>query len=133
MRAYEISIVGDPEGELTRTVYAQTGAAACYATLRALRDAGWEVGFKDLRRRSLGKQDPPPTAAELAQREADSFNVRFPVGTPVLYWSGVKEGPPTGRGAINHEATVVCQHAVAWIEGARSCHSITHVEEDRCC
>jgi hypothetical protein len=63
-----------------------------------------------------------------AQREADAFNAKCPVGTPVRYWSGLKEGEPTGTGEIEHPATVMCDHAVAWIQGARSCHSITHVE-----
>jgi hypothetical protein len=71
---------------------------------------------------------PPPTRAELSQAEADAFNAANPVGTMLRYWSGLKEGVPSGLAPISHPATVMCDHAVIWMRGVSSCHSLTHVE-----
>lgn len=63
-----------------------------------------------------------------AEKEAADFNAKYPIGTMVNYWRGLKEGDPTGIGEIYHEATVVCYHAVAWIKGCSGCVSLSHVE-----
>lgn len=68
-----------------------------------------------------------PVRADQPWLDVAEFNVRAPVGTSVRYWTGAREGEgKTGR--IRHEATVVSEHAVAWIEGCASCVSLTHVE-----
>ena len=70
-----------------------------------------------------------------AQREADKWNAEHSVGTIVRYWRGVRryqdskvDEPPSGEGRVRHEATVVCESAVAWIEGCSGCVALTHVE-----
>ena len=64
------------------------------------------------------------------QKDADAFNKEHPVGTLVNYWGMEKKGPPSGTGKIKHLATVLSGHtAVAWIEGARGCYAVTHVEK----
>lgn len=60
------------------------------------------------------------------QRECDRFNAASPVGTPVRYWPGVREG--AGReGVITHLASVLGGHtAVGWIGGCAV--AITHIQ-----
>lgn len=126
MRAYEVGIK-DADWSVG-TVFAPTAGKAKYKRLLDLKDAGWEPEFKDLTCRSLGDIPVPPTLTEVAQREADAFNARHPIGTMLRYWSWVKEGDPTGTAAIRHHATVVCEGAVIWMQGVSSCHSLSHVE-----
>lgn len=123
MKAFEVGVRGK---DWTRPVQAESAGKAKYEYLRDIRESWPDVSFKHLTCHAI--KSMPPTRTELAQREADAFNLAHPVGTVVRYWSGLKEGEPTGVGPINHLATVVCEHAVAWIEGARACHSLTHVE-----
>ena len=123
MRAYEINVKGR---DWAKTVRAENEGKAKYQYFLGVRDAWPDVTFRDLTCHAL--TSIPATKQEIAEREADAFNRLVPVGTMVRYWSGVREGEPTGTGRIYHPATVVCDHASAWIEGARSCHSITHVE-----
>lgn len=126
MRAYEIGIKGWEGSE--STVFAETAGKAKYRRLLDIRDPYPDVSFKNLTCRSLGDIPVPPTAKELAQREADAFNVTHSIGTMCRYWSGLREGEPTGIAPIYHLATVVCESAVAWLEGVSSCHSLSHVE-----
>lgn len=62
------------------------------------------------------------------QREADEWNARHPVGTRVRYWRGLREGTPSGEGAVRYPAQILCDHVSAWIEGCVGCVSITHIE-----
>lgn len=70
----------------------------------------------------------------LAQRSvspsklADLWNKRFPVGTPVRYWTGAREG--MGKvGTTRTEASVLGGHsAVVWIDGHSGCVGLSHVE-----
>lgn len=62
------------------------------------------------------------------QKQADAFNKKNPVGTPVQYWTGVKEGPGK-TGATRSEAQVLGGHtAVVWITGCVGCVALSHVE-----
>lgn len=124
LHTYEVSVKGT---DWTRLIDAATPGKAKYAYLREIREAWQDTRFTALTCRRL-RGPKPPTRTQIAQREADAFNAVHPIGTLVNYWSGLKEGPPTGTGEIYHPATVLCEHAVAWIKGARSCHSVTHVE-----
>ncbi len=141
MKAFSVGVKDDfyPYVLHEATVFAETSGKAKAERLRTLLDVGYmvqrgddlyarDIAFTDLTCKSLGDIPVPPTPAELAQREAEAFNRRYPVGTRMHYWSLEKEGDPTGTGKIWHHATVVCDHAVIWIEGARGCHAITHVE-----
>jgi hypothetical protein len=56
------------------------------------------------------------------------FNELNPVGTAVRFWPGPKQGEGL-TGTISDPATVLGGHtAVAWIDGARGCIAISHVE-----
>lgn len=65
--------------------------------------------------------------AHRQQVEANGFNERFPIGTPVRYWTGVREG----EGKVSKtrtEAQVLGGHtAVVWVEDEASCIALTHV------
>ena len=130
MKAYEVGIRSDG-GAYDATIFAPTAGKAKYQRFLALRDAGWNGSFQHLHCRALGDIPVPPTRAQLAQGECDSFNAQFPIGTMLRYWSGVKEGQPTGSAPISHPASVMCDHAVIWLKGVSSCHSISHVEPAR--
>ncbi len=123
IKFFEVNVRGKDWQE---SVSATTAGAAKASYLRDVQESWQGVRFTDITCRRIGSL--PPTRAELAQREADVFNAAHPIGTRVRYWSGVKEGEPTGIGEIHHAATVVSEHACAWIKGAGSCHSISHVE-----
>lgn len=67
-----------------------------------------------------------PTKAE---REAQRWNERHPVGTTVRYWTWLREGEPSGVGETTHRAAVLGGSAVVWIRGCkRGCVALSHVE-----
>jgi hypothetical protein len=124
MRAYEVNVKGKDWASVER---AETAGKAKYLYLLGVREAWPDITFKHLTCRAL--KSIPPTKIEIAQREADAFNAKYPVGTVVRYWSGEKDGEPSGVAPIWHPATVVCEHAVAWPgKLGISCHSLSHVE-----
>jgi len=129
LSAFECCVKGWP---YPAVINARSAGKAKSLFLRLhLDDTG--IPFTRITCRRLGPaQPPPPTQGELAQREADAFNAVHPVGTVLRYWSGVKEGAPTGQAPISHPATVMCDHAVIWLAGVSSCHSISHVEAAPC-
>lgn len=62
-----------------------------------------------------------------AQRDADRFNKKYPVGTEVRYWTGLREG----EGKVSKtraRAAVMSDHASVWIEGVAGSVSLSHVE-----
>jgi hypothetical protein len=121
-RSYECHVPG--LGWSAQTIDAQSAGKARYQMLLRLQDS-WDVPITAIRVRVCERRLKP---AEIAKLEADAFNARTPIGTLVRYWTGLKEGEPSGTGEIYHESTVVSQHAVAWIKGCRSCVSLSHVE-----
>lgn len=76
-------------------------------------------------KRAAGRSE---NRAEIAQREADAWNARHPVGTVVRYWRGLREGEPSGEGAVRHPAQEVCGTASVWVTGCSGCVAISHVE-----
>lgn len=83
-----------------------------------------------------GPGDPIATA-EQAYRELGAtelagvvaaFNAANPVGTPVRYWTGAREGE--GRTSVTRtEAQVLSGHTpVVWVEGHGACIALTHVQ-----
>lgn len=71
--------------------------------------------------------DRSTARARRAQREVDAFNARHPVGTPVRYWLGVREGPgSTSR--TRSQAALMSDHASVWIEGVAGSVALSHVE-----
>ncbi|GAA0971167.1 MULTISPECIES: hypothetical protein [Actinocorallia] len=62
--------------------------------------------------------------AEAVQR----WNAAHPIGTPVRYWTGFREGEGAA-GTTRTEAQLLGGHtAVVWVTGESSCISLTHVE-----
>ena len=61
------------------------------------------------------------------EREVNTFNEKYPVGTPVRYWPGLREGE--GKlSKTRSQAQRMCDHSVVWVEGHASCISLSHVE-----
>lgn len=64
------------------------------------------------------------------EKRAAQLSARMPIGTPVLFWPGVKRGIPQ-HGTIEHEFTVIGGHTiVGWIDGAKSCIAATHIQKE---
>lgn len=123
MPFYEVNVRGK---NWEKEIAAPTAGKAKYRYLLEVRDAWEDVSFRHLTCRAIKRLSP--TRTELAQREADAFNARHPVGTMLKYWSFLHEGEPAGVAPISHPASVMCESAVIWMHGVSSCHSITHVE-----
>ena len=67
-------------------------------------------------------------ASQRAQREADAWNAAHPVGTIVRFWTGLREGAPTGEGPTRAAAAVLSGHASVWIDGCCGGVNLSHVE-----
>jgi hypothetical protein len=65
------------------------------------------------------------------ERIADAFNEAHPLGTPVRYWTGIRQGD--GQTAVTRTpAQVLGDHtAVVWVTGESSCIALTHVDAVR--
>lgn len=59
---------------------------------------------------------------------AEAFNAKYPVGTPVRYWPGVREGAGT-ESKTRSEAWLMGGHSVVVkVEGYAGGIALTHVE-----
>lgn len=64
------------------------------------------------------------------ERIADEWNQAHPIGTPVTYWTGLREG--NGKYAITRsEAQILGGRPVVWVTGESSCIALTHVDAVR--
>lgn len=65
------------------------------------------------------------------ERIADEWNQAHPIGTPVTYWTGLREG--NGKYAITRsEAQVFGGHTPGlWVTGESSWIALTHVDAVR--
>ena len=61
-----------------------------------------------------------------AAREAERFNARCPVGTPVRFWPGLYTGPGI-LSRVRDRAVVMSDHASVWVEGHASSVKLSHV------
>lgn len=62
------------------------------------------------------------------QKAVVAWNRQYPVGTSVLYWTGLREGPGK-KSKTRTEATVLSGHtAVLWVEDHSACIALTHVQ-----
>lgn len=59
--------------------------------------------------------------------EARRFGDAHPPGTPVRYWTGVREGEGTLSRTRSFPG-VTCGTAVVFVEGHGSCIALTHIE-----
>ena len=68
-----------------------------------------------------------PRRAGKNTRAVEQFNARFPVGTPVLYWPGVREGE--GRESVTRsEAWLLGGHTpVVMVEGYAGGIALSHI------
>ena len=62
------------------------------------------------------------------QKLVDQWNAKHPTGTPVRYWTMVREG--AGRTSTTRSvAELLSGHtAVVWLAGVSGCVSLSHVE-----
>ena len=111
----------------TKIIEAETAGKAKYQFIRDISDA-FDVSFQHLTCQSLREYKRSLTRAEVAQQEADAFNLANPVGTMVRYWTWTKEGEPTGTGPVRWPAQVLCGHASVWIKGCVGAVNLSHVE-----
>lgn len=65
--------------------------------------------------------------AAKAQREVERFNAQHPIGTPVRYWRGLREGEGTVS-RTRSAAALMSDHASVWIEGVSGSIALSHVE-----
>lgn len=62
------------------------------------------------------------------QQLVEDWNQKYPLGTPVRYWTGVREGEGK-EGKTRTEASLLSGHsAVVWVTGQPGCISLSHVE-----
>lgn len=57
----------------------------------------------------------------------EGWNSAHPIGTPVRYWTGMREG----LGEISKTVTpakLICGTAVVWIADVQGCVALSHVE-----
>jgi len=64
-----------------------------------------------------------------AEREARAWNAAHPVGTPVRYWTGAREGEGK-RGETRGPAVVMSDHASVWVTGLVGSVALSHVEPE---
>ncbi len=69
---------------------------------------------------------PKPSPAKL-QKQVETFNAEHPIGTPVFYWTGLREGPGKA-GKTRSKAKLLGGEAVVWIEGYPACVALSHVK-----
>ena len=62
------------------------------------------------------------------RKRADDFNSRYPVGTLVRYWTGLREGEGKTGVTITRAEVLSGHTAVVWIEGCTGCIALTHVK-----
>lgn len=141
MRRYEVTF-----GPYSSVIVAKTAGKAKYEYAMSLSDGGPVEtagdAFRHIRCRSLGSAGSEARyvkggaafASEVdrkrdAQDAADLWNAAHPVGTPVRYWTGCREG--AGKvSRTRSRAQPMCDHASVWVDGEASCISLSHVEVD---
>lgn len=69
-----------------------------------------------------------PRKTKKPQEIADAFNAEHPEGTPVRYWTGLREGP--GRESVTRSAAwVLGGHTpVVRVQDHAACVALSHVE-----
>jgi hypothetical protein len=66
-------------------------------------------------------------SAAKAKQLVDDWNAKHPVGTPVRYWSGLRQGEGT-LSETRERASVVGGQPVVWVRGCLSCVALSHVQ-----
>ncbi len=110
---------------------------------RHARETGTSGSAKRRKRRRGGTKNPatarrdrePDGGAETAplpprENPADialRWNAAHPVGTPVRYWTGLREGPGV-ESRTRAAAVKMSDHASVWVEGLAGSINLSHVE-----
>ena len=139
MRRYEVTF-----GRFSSVIVTTSAAGAKSSYASHLADAGQveRMGdaFKRIKCRSLGlagaeakfvthgaawaSEVDPKRDAEAA---AETWNAAHPIGTPVRYWTGCREGD--GKASVTRTiAQSMSDHASVWVVGEASCINLSHVE-----
>lgn len=79
-----------------------------------------DYGRADLDPRGPGRADPSSQAA--------TWNIKYPVGKPVRYWTGLREGDGVRSRTITKAQVLGGHTAVVWVEGHGACIALSHVE-----
>jgi hypothetical protein len=61
-------------------------------------------------------------------KAVDDWNEAHPIGTPVTYWSGARQGAGVPSSTRSEAQLDSAHQAVVWVEGHRSCIALSHVE-----
>jgi len=101
----------------------QPGEALKHLKCRSLGLAGTESRYVKTGAAWASEVDPKRDA----QDAADHWNAAHPIGTPVRYWTWLREGD--GKTSKTRTlAQSMGSHASVWVDGEASCISLTHVE-----
>ncbi|MET8985893.1 hypothetical protein ABZW49_10630 [Nonomuraea wenchangensis] len=77
---------------------------------------------------SAAEIEPSVQAARDEQAAAvEQWNATVPVGTPVRYWTGWREGDGKASRTRTSAHLLGGHTAVVWVEGESSCIALTHV------
>lgn len=106
-----------------------------YAMLSVYADADHHPAYgeridellNDLNVASIGRPFSAEERKRRAQKRADDFNQHYPVGTPVRYWAGVREGAGT-ISKTRTPAWLVSDHVSVSVEGKAGGIAISHVD-----
>ena len=82
----------------------------------------------EYRRKKRGIPSASEKRASEAARICEVFNVSHPVGTPICYWSFLREGRGVASRTCSEAQVTSAGTAVVWVEGYASCIALSHVE-----
>lgn len=118
-----------PEGDDGYVYYDQDGTEHD-GQERVLVPAGNPIPHYDRGRTFIGPRPPAaePESPATSQAEADDWNARHPVGTPVLFWPGVREGEGRESKTRSEAWALGCGVAVVAVEGHSGGIALDHVE-----
>jgi hypothetical protein len=77
--------------------------------------------------RRPGFRETEDLRVKAAEHDVAQFNAKCPIGTPVRYWRGAREGDGK-TGETRSEAWVVCGHPSVMITGCSGSMALSHVE-----
>ena len=65
------------------------------------------------------------------QKQVENFNKKNPIGTPVRYWTGMREGDGA-KSKTRTAAQILQGHTpVVWVEDHGACIALTHIDPIR--
>jgi len=119
LRDYECRLRGEERGSVRSAL---SSGKARYQYFLDAQDFCPDLKITDIVVRSLGPHQEPQWV-----RDAQAFNAVNPIGTLVMYWTGLREG----IGCISRTRTtaqVISDHASVWMENQVGSVCLSHVE-----